>query len=246
MSDDGIVMYTEVGESNWQELTSTLAIQKISIPIMHKRYYPEFMKLIYQRFGYSVDRYTKASDLKRHVHFQTVIEKAICEHRLYLTSEGSVMLSKGHLGAKRVHGGSEIFLSERGVRFVAGKGHQLQQNFLHFWRCAYKQLGIISDLSGCTTFESLESTARMEFQLREINEDKVTAEILQDNAVSSSINHMYFYFSTLLTCHVYQQLKRMEPIYFDEPDSAESSSEDSVTLGSKNSITTASKDEDMD
>jgi hypothetical protein len=38
----------------------------------------------------------------------------------------------------------------------------------------------------------------------------------------------------------------MEPIYFDEPDSADSSSEDSVTWGSKDGITTASEDEDMD
>lgn len=46
--------------------------------------------------------------------------------------------------------------------------------------------------------ESLESAVRKEFRLREINEEKVTAEVLQGNAVSSS-SDLTLHFSLLLT-----------------------------------------------
>lgn len=86
-----MVLFTEAGEFNCKEFSARIAMkQGINWPG-----YLQLTKLIHQRFGYSdVDRFTKGCDLKRHVHFQTVIEKAIPEQRMYLTSEGSVMLTK--------------------------------------------------------------------------------------------------------------------------------------------------------
>jgi hypothetical protein len=192
ISDDGIILFTESGESNSKEFKQEIAL-KHSI---HKREYLQVIKLIYQRFGYTdVDRFTNGFDLKRHVYFQTVIEKAILEQRMHLSSEGSVMLTNNDKTAP-VRVATWHFLTRIcGIRITQSR---FDVDILHFWRCVYEQMGITSDLSGYTSIESLESAVMKEFQLREINKEKVTSEVLQGNVVSSSFD-LFLHFSLLLT-----------------------------------------------
>jgi hypothetical protein len=192
MSDDGRIMFTEPGGSNPQEFNSRIA-EKQSLDKMH---YLKLLKLIYQRFGYTdVDRFTNSRDLKRHVYVQTVIEKAIREQKMHLSSEGSVMLTKDDKTAPVQIATIHFLKTICGIRQIA-----ITSSILYFWRCAYEQLGITSDLSGCASLESLESTVMREFRLREINEEKVTAEVLQGNVVSSSFDLFYITTSCSQCC----------------------------------------------
>ncbi|KAL3773688.1 hypothetical protein ACHAWO_010127 [Cyclotella atomus] len=116
-----------------------------------------------------------------------------------------------------------VFLKKCGVRVMTHS--RFDVDILHFWRCAYKQLGITSDLSGCASLESLESDVMREFGLRGINKEKVTVEVVQGNV-----------------------LKRMEPIYFgdlayDEPaDPVDLTSTEPTTAPSDESADSTSND----
>jgi hypothetical protein len=196
MSDEGLILFTEPGGSNSREFNQRIAENQG----IFSSEYLELTKLIYKRFGHTdVDSFTNGNDLKRHVHFQTVIKTAIREQRMHLSSEGSVMLTNNDKTAP-VRAAKFVFLKKCGVRVMTHS--RFDVDILHFWRCAYKQLGITSDLSGCASLESLESDVMREFGLRGINEEKVTVEVVQGNVVSFSFD--LFYISTSCSqCRTY-------------------------------------------